>query len=130
VKFPDRNVLAGGLVGVACWGITTALAARGIYIDPALQDALPLLVGFLIAHIVPRSAHEIVAELDDGIVHMAQADPDSNVSYVLPPAHVPPGEPAMIGGPPSVGGMATLSLPPPAMPATSPPDPPLLARAA
>lgn len=112
LKFPDRNVLAGGLVACIVWLVALGLGHFGITIDPGTQTALSVVLGFAVVHFVPRSAQEIIGELNDGIVQMAQADPTSNVSYALPPVHVPAGQPAIIGGPPSAGGMPTLTLPP------------------
>lgn len=105
---PDRNVLAGGLTGVIGWGLMWIAGATGHPVDPITANGVLMVVAFGIAHFVPPSAQNIVNKLNDEIVHMAQIDPDSNVSYVLPPVRVPVGEPVFIGGPPSAGGTPQL----------------------
>lgn len=116
MKLPDQNVLAGGLAAVIAWVLVQIADHFGLAIDPTVQTAIVLVIGFGLAHFVPLSAQDIINRLNDSIVHLAQRDPTSNVSYVVPPVRVPPGEPATIGGPATVGGLPTVTTLPLAAP--------------
>lgn len=99
---PPRQVWAGGVAAIVAWLILHALAAAGLDIaailtplgfDPAeVQTWLAGAIGLAIATWVPPSVADVVKNLNDDIVHLAQRDPKSNVSYVLPPVQNPPGE--------------------------------------
>lgn len=94
---PPRNIWAGGIAGILTWIICQLLSHfTGFVIPPDLQGYLAGAVGAGIAWIVPPSAKDLVKRLNDEIVHLAQRDPESNVSYVLPPVQPPKGEPAVI----------------------------------
>jgi len=71
---PDRKVWAGGIAGIAAWGILGVATHYGITlpIDPAMLAGT---IGWLIAYIVPPAEQDIVKRLNDDIVKMAQNDP-------------------------------------------------------
>jgi hypothetical protein len=61
-----------------------------------VQGWLAGLIGLAVATWVPPSAADLIKNLNDAIVHLAQRDPDSNVSYVLPPVQPRQGEAPVI----------------------------------
>lgn len=101
---PPRNVWAGGLAGIIAWLILHAVSiyahidvvtvGQTLGFDPF--TVLSGLIGGAIAWAVPPSVADVVTNLNDAIVHIAQKDPQSNVSYVIAPVQPPPGEPAVI----------------------------------
>lgn len=97
---PPRQALAGGLAGIVAWLICYFLGKyTGIVIPLELQTPIAIFVGGLVASIIPPSAKDIIKNLNDAIVHAAQKDPESNVSYVLKPVQPPAGEAATITPP-------------------------------
>lgn len=101
---PPRNVWAGGLAGIVAWlilhvitvyaNIDVVTLGHSLGFDPF--TVLAGLVAAGIAWAVPPSVSDVVTNLNDAIVHIAQKDPQSNVSYVIAPVQPPPGEPAVI----------------------------------
>ncbi len=104
---PPRKFLAGGIGGIVAWALiwglqhwlhfdlVTFAANFGVSID-ALQMYIASAVGAALVYIVPPSKADVVKHLNDEIVHAAQKDPDTNVSYVLAPVKPPAGEAATI----------------------------------
>lgn len=94
---PPRQVWAGGLAALITWVICYFLGQyTGIVIPLEIQTPISIFIGGIVASIVPPSVGDIITNLNDTIVHIAQRDPNSNVSYVLPPVQPPPGEAAII----------------------------------
>jgi len=99
---PPQKFLAGGIGGIVTWLIVHLLSVyAGIDVPADLQTYIASGVAALLVYIVPPSQKDVVQHLNDDIIHIAQRDPDSNVSYVLPPVQPPPGEPATIVPPAS-----------------------------
>lgn len=101
---PDRNILIGSLAAVIVWAMSVIAEKYGVAFSNDVMIAMPTIVGFVIAHFIPLSTGELVKKLDDDVVHAAQVDPKSNVSYVIPPVAVPPGEAPTIVPPASKDG--------------------------
>jgi len=86
--FPDRKVLAGGLSGLLTWLLVFLVNKYfGWTIPPDVQSSITGLVAVGFAYLVPSSVKDIVSKLNDDIVKIAAADPNSPVSertLVLP----------------------------------------------
>jgi len=88
MAWPDRKVLAGGLSGLLTW-ILVLLANHyfGLTVPPEIQTLISGLVAFVFAYVIPSSVKDIVSKLNDDIIKIAAADPNSPVSertLVLP----------------------------------------------
>lgn len=66
-KLPDRNVLAGGIAGLATWALTLLLARLGIEIPAELVGLLVTTVAGAFAYMVPPTVGDFLARLD-GVV--------------------------------------------------------------
>ena len=66
-KLPDRNVLAGGLAGLAAWGITLGLDRVGITVPSELVGLIVTGAAGAAAYMVPPTAADFLARLD-GVV--------------------------------------------------------------
>ena len=116
---PPRQVIVGGASAIIAWLIIHALAAAGldiaavVTVDPGhalvlafgldpttvagqVQGWLSGLIGLAIATYVPPSYADIIKNLNDKIIHIAQRDPATNVSYVLTPVTPRAGDPPTI----------------------------------
>lgn len=94
---PPQQFLAGGIGGVVTWLVVFGLNKwASVQIPPEVQTYIASGVAALIVWIVPPAQRDVVKNLNDEIIHIAQRDPASNVSYVLPPVQPPLGEPATI----------------------------------
>lgn len=86
---PDRNVLAGGIVGVIVYILQTGADSLGVTIPMSLQPLLPIAVGFVVTYLLPPSAQDVAKRINDGIVKLAARMPASDVSertVVVPPS--------------------------------------------
>lgn len=97
---PPRNVWAGGLAAILAWLVLHAITAftgidvGAIAANLGISDPVTILsglIGGLIAWAVPPSVSDVITNLNDGIVHLAQRDRQSNVSYALPAVRPPIG---------------------------------------
>lgn len=77
---PDRKVLAGGVSGVAAWGVTQVAVHYGIPITPEMQGYIAAGFGWLMAYLVPVAQRDIVKRLNDELVAIAAKDPAIPVS--------------------------------------------------
>ena len=90
---PGRKVLAGGLAGLATFGILTGLQIWAhvdlqSYADtfvppPGTLNVTALLTGAIttgVAYITPPSIKDVISHLNDKIVAMAGKSPDSPVT--------------------------------------------------
>lgn len=103
---PPRNIWVGGVAGIVAWLILHGLAAAGLDIGAIatplgfsteqVQGWIAAAIAAGIATYVPPSVGDIIKHLNDTIVHIAQRDPATNVSYVITPVTPPIGEPATI----------------------------------
>jgi len=103
---PPRNIWVGGVAGIVAWLILHGLAAAGLDIGALatplgfspdqVQGWIAAAIAGIIATYTPPSAADIIKHLNDTIIHIAQRDPATNVSYVLAPVTPPLGEPATI----------------------------------
>lgn len=104
---PPQQFLAGGIGGIVTWFLIYGLEhwahfdlvgfAGNLGIDPGtLQTGISGIVAAALVYLVPPSRADVVKNLNDDIVHLAQKDPDSDVSYALKPVQPPVGEPAVI----------------------------------
>lgn len=73
-KLPDRNVLAGGVAGIATWGITLGLARAGIEIPAELVGLLVTAVAGSVAYMVPPTARDFLARLDGVVRSLGDAE--------------------------------------------------------
>lgn len=86
---PDRKVLAGGIAGILAWLLVFIGNKYGMGITPDVQSLLTGAIGWAVAYLVPSSVRDVINHLNDDIVQIAAADPNSNVSertMVLPAA--------------------------------------------
>lgn len=98
-----RQIWAAGLFAIIAWLILWAIS-RFAHLDIDLwltglgfaagtaQATLAGIIGLAVAKFVPPSIGDRIKWLNDQIVHLAQRDPKSDVSYVLPPVRPPVGE--------------------------------------
>lgn len=98
-----RQIWAAGLFAIIAWLILWAIS-RFAHFDIDLwltglgfsagtaQATLAGIIGLAVAKFVPPSIGDRIKWLNDQIVHLAQRDPKSDVSYVLPPVRPPVGE--------------------------------------
>lgn len=94
---PDRNMVIGAFAALLVFVLDLVGSKYGFdKMPPEVAAALPVLIGFLVAHFVPQTDDDLIKKLDDSIVNKAQADRNSNVSYEIDPVPVPPGEAAKI----------------------------------
>ncbi len=78
---PSQKVLAGGLGGLVAWAITYLLQKyAGITLDPEVKSWLVGAATIGITYITPVRAQDVVRQLNNEIVAMAQADPKSPVT--------------------------------------------------
>lgn len=106
---PPRKVWVGGVFAILSWLIIHAITAiAGIDVqsiaDSLGVDPVTTLSGIIFAAvswITPPSVSDKITGLNDAIIHLAQRDQQSNVSYALPAVRPPIGssgkpEPATI----------------------------------
>ena len=103
---PPRNIWVGGLAGIVAWLLLHGLAAAGLdlaaiaaplgFSPEQIQGWIAAAIAGIVATYVPPSWGDLIKHLNDTLVHAAQRDPASSVSYVLPPVTPPVGEPAVI----------------------------------
>ena len=103
---PPRNIWVGGVAGIVAWLVLHGLAAAGLDIGAIatplgfsteqVQGWIAAAIAAGIATYVPPSVGDIIKHLNDTIIHVAQRDPATNVSYVITPVTPPLGEPAII----------------------------------
>lgn len=105
---PPRKVWAGGVAAILSWLIIHALATfanidvQGIAASLGITDPVTILSGLIgtaIAWVIPPSTSDVITHLNDVIINLAQRDPESNVSYVLPPVVPPAGASPVIQPP-------------------------------
>lgn len=96
--FPDRKVLAGGIAGLAAWGLTLAAAKFGIVLTPDMQTMIVAGIGAAASYITPPSVKDIVKRLDTQIVQIGINDPNIPVDLKeLKPAPVAPPSAPKVG---------------------------------
>ena len=85
---PTRPMFYGALGSVVTWLVVLVAGRYGVTVPDYVQIAIPVIVGFGVAYIVPPSAKDVANRLNDSIVALAAADPNIPVSdhtMVLPP---------------------------------------------
>lgn len=82
--FPDAKWLAGGIGGVATWGILLLLTQLGITVPPGLEAVIPVLVTMVTHYLLPAADQDIIKRVNDRIVAMAAADPTNPVAKQPP----------------------------------------------
>jgi len=82
--FPDRKVLSGGLAGILAWAIMLGLSYANVSVPADTQALIATGIASLIAYLVPPADQDIVKRLNDGLVKLAQDDP--NIPVTPPPA--------------------------------------------
>lgn len=89
---PDRPQFSGA-VGAIVTYVAVLMAARdGLVLPEYVQAAIPAVVYGLIAYVVPPTARQIAMRMNDRIVRLAAAMPETLVSertVVLPSAASP-----------------------------------------
>lgn len=92
---PDRKVLAGGIAGLVAWILLSLLRHFTSFdLQPVLdtifgmgtldmQAVLSTAIAILIAHVTAPSVRDIVKRVDNGIVTIANADPDNPTTAVV-----------------------------------------------
>jgi hypothetical protein len=77
---PDRKVWSGGLAALLTFVIGYAASRFGYPLDAQVLAILPVVFGYAVSYLVPASVRDIITKLDNEIVALAQADPDSPVT--------------------------------------------------
>ena len=91
---PDQKWLAGGIGGVATWGVLLLMQQLGVTVPSGLEAVIPTLVTMLVHYAVPAADQDVIKRLNDRIVAMAAADPTSEVNAAAKAAVAVPVEPA------------------------------------
>lgn len=87
--FPDRNVLAGGVVAVVSWIIIAVSGHEGLPIPLEFQALIPAALGYIVTYLLPPSVQDVIKRINDAIVRVAARSQSSAVSertLVLPEA--------------------------------------------
>lgn len=78
--WPDRKVLAGGVGGIATWGVMQVALHYGFAITPDMQALISGGVGWLLAYLIPPAQRDILRRMNDQLVAIAAADPSIPVT--------------------------------------------------
>jgi hypothetical protein len=84
---PSRPMFVGAVGAVATWGIVFVAGRYGIPLPDYVQAAVPVIIGFVVAYLVPPTVRDVANRLNDKIVAFAAADqniPVSDHTMVLP----------------------------------------------
>lgn len=77
---PSRKLFVGGMSSIIAWVIIVIADSYGLSIPMAIQQAIPIVLGFGIAYLIPSTAREVALKLNDRIVKLAASMPDSMVN--------------------------------------------------
>ena len=86
-SLPSRGQFVGALGAVATYIVVLAASHFGLTLPDYVQLAIPVIVGFVVAYLVPPTAKQVAMGLNDSIVQLAATLPESQVSartVVLP----------------------------------------------
>lgn len=78
--WPDQKWFAQGIGGLATWGILLLLTQLGVAIPSGLETVIPVVVAMILHYVVPAADQDVIARINDRIVAMAAADPESPVT--------------------------------------------------
>ncbi len=77
---PSRKIVAGGVSGILAWAILSGLGYYNVPVPEEWQALLPTILATIVSYIVPPATQDVIRRIDDKLIAIAGADPDSAVS--------------------------------------------------